>query len=125
MEILKWQVEAGLVDKGMRDPTPRIDASNPCPCGCSPKPFVLICNGTIGLTVLFDTEEELEAFKSKARVLSMDDDRCHCCEHLVTVSRPRENWIGACEFNLRPTTCGDRFELAKIYEGHDPRKMKH
>ena len=125
MEILKWQVEPELVAKGRQKGSPEVMASNPCPCGCSPKPFVLISNGTIGLTACFESEEELEAFKSQVRVLRMDDDRCHCCEHLVTVSRPRENWIGACEFNLRPTTCGDRFELAKIYEGHDPRKMKH
>lgn len=124
MEILKWNVEPELVAKGMQEGGQAIKASNPCPCGCSPKPFVYITNGEIGLTVRFENEEELEAFKSQVRVLRMDDGRCRCCEHLVTLSKPREKWIGGCEYCLRPLTCG-KFELAKIYEGHDPRKMKH
>ena len=124
MEILRWNVESEAVAKGMQEGNPMIKASNPCPCGCSPKPFVLISDGAIGLTVRFETKEELETFKSQARVLAMDDDRCRFCEHLVTVSKPREKWIGACEFKLRPTNC-DRFELARIYEGHDPRPLKH
>ena len=122
MKILKWEVEPKQFEN---DGTPRVVAQNPCPCGCSPKPFAFICDGKIGLTVEFENQEELEGFKSQVRVLQMDDDRCHCCEHLVTLSKPRENWVGGCEYGLRPVTCGDKFELAKIYEGHDPRPLKH
>ncbi len=47
-------------------------------------------------------------------------DTCRYCEHLKDVSRPRGKFIGMCEFRMHPDTCG-RFELAKCYEGHDPR----
>jgi hypothetical protein len=124
MEIFKWNVEPKAVKKGVQHGEPYVTASNPCPCGCSPKPFVLISNGKIGLTVCFETAEELESFKSKVRVLQMDDDRCRFCEHLVTVSPPNEDWVGGCEYKAEPLTCG-RFELAKIYEGHDPRPRRH
>ena len=124
MEILRWNVEPEAVARGQQHGEPMAKASNPCPCGCSPKPFVLISDGTIGLTVRFENEEELEGFKSQVRVLQMDDDRCRYCAHLVTLSKPREDWVGGCEYSLRPLTC-DKFELAKCYEGHDPRPLKH
>lgn len=124
MKIFKWDVQPELVAKGIQDGTPRVVAQNPCPCGCSPKPFVFICDGKIGLTVQFENEEELEEFKSQVRVLQMDDDRCRYCENLVTLSRPGEDWVGGCKYGLQPLTCG-KFELAKCYKGHDPRPLKH
>lgn len=45
---------------------------------------------------------------------------CRYCEHLKDASSPHEKYIGLCEFRLQPDTCG-KFELAKFYEGHDPR----
>lgn len=50
-------------------------------------------------------------------------DSCRYCEHLKDVSRPREKYIGKCEYGLNPETCG-KFELAKCYEGQGPRKTK-
>ncbi len=124
MEIIRWKVEAGLVDKGMQDPAPRIKASSPCPCGCSPKPFVLITDGELGLTVRFDTEGELDTFKQQVGCMQLTDWPCRYCEHLKKLSKGREKFVGGCEYGLLPETCG-KFELAKCYEGHDPRKMKH
>lgn len=46
---------------------------------------------------------------------------CRFCEHLKDTSKPRQEYIGTCEFGLAPETCG-KFELAKCYEGHDPRE---
>ena len=46
---------------------------------------------------------------------------CRYCEHLKPINRPREKYVGMCEYRLEPDTCG-KFELAKFYEGHDPRK---
>jgi len=48
---------------------------------------------------------------------------CRYCENLVALNKPREKYIGGCKFGLRPETCG-KFELAKCYEGHDPREPK-
>jgi len=50
----------------------------------------------------------------------MDD--CRWCENLVDINSPRTKWVGGCRFGLRPDTCG-KFELAKCYEGHDPRQQ--
>ena len=47
---------------------------------------------------------------------------CRYCEHLKDVRPPRtRDYIGRCEYRLDPETCG-KFELAKCYEGHDPRE---
>lgn len=54
--------------------------------------------------------------------MATGSDTCRYCEHLKDVNRPREKYIGMCEFRLQPDTCG-RFDLAKCYEGHDPRQM--
>jgi hypothetical protein len=43
---------------------------------------------------------------------------------LKRVSKPREEWVGGCEYGLVPDTCG-KFELSKCYEGHDPREHKN
>jgi hypothetical protein len=48
---------------------------------------------------------------------------CRYCENLVALNNPREKYVGGCKFGLRPETCG-KFELAKCYEGHDPRQPK-
>jgi len=48
---------------------------------------------------------------------------CRYCENLVALNKPREKYIGGCKFGLRPETCG-KFELAKCYEGHDPREQR-
>lgn len=63
MQILTWKVEPELVEKGRQNGTPEIKASSPCPCGCSPKPFVLISDGQSGLTARFENQEELDQFK--------------------------------------------------------------
>lgn len=46
---------------------------------------------------------------------------CRFCEHLKDANRPREKYIGMCEYRDNPDTCS-KFELAHFYEGHDPRK---
>jgi len=69
MEIIRWNVKPEAVAKGQQYGEPRVTASNPCPCGCSPKPFVYISDGEIGLTVKFEDKAELEDFKSQVRIL--------------------------------------------------------
>ena len=51
----------------------------------------------------------------------MANGDCRYCEHLKEANPPWEKYIGKCKFGLRPDSCG-RFELAKCYEGHDPRQ---
>jgi hypothetical protein len=123
MQILKWKVEPRLVAEGKQNGKPRIEASSPCPCGCSPKPFVFITDGKLGLTVRFETQEELHTFQGQVGCMRMDDGRCRFCENLVALNKPREKYVGGCKFGLRPEACG-KFELAKCYEGHDPREPK-
>jgi len=60
--------------------------------------------------------------KEVIRIVANVSDTCRYCEHLKDVSRPREEYIGICEFRLHPDTCG-RFELARCYEGRDPREV--
>ena len=50
----------------------------------------------------------------------MKDWQCRYCEYLKPLNKPGTEYIGGCEFRLLPKTCG-KFELAKCYEGHDPR----
>jgi hypothetical protein len=52
----------------------------------------------------------------------MDNWPCRYCGHLEDISKPREKYIGKCELDLHPETCG-KFELAKCCEGHDPRQQ--
>lgn len=42
---------------------------------------------------------------------------CRYCEHLVTVSAPRREWVGGCEYKIRPGPRGGcpRFRLAKCF----------
>lgn len=67
MQILTWRVDPELVAKGRQDDKPGIEASSPCPCGCSPKPFVLISDGITGLTARFETQDELNRFKLQVK----------------------------------------------------------
>jgi hypothetical protein len=53
----------------------------------------------------------------------MNNWPCRYCGRLKDISKPREKYIGKCELNLNPETCG-KFELAKCYEGHDPREYE-
>ena len=46
--------------------------SSPCPCGCSPHPFILISDGRIGITCAFLNRKELSAFKKQVRELTME-----------------------------------------------------
>lgn len=50
-------------------------------------------------------------------------DTCRYCEHLKNLAPPRHKYVGGCEYGEHPNTCG-KFELAKCYQGHDPRKTK-
>lgn len=50
----------------------------------------------------------------------MADWQCRYCEHMKDMNKPREKFIGGCELRLHPETCG-KFNLAKCFEGHDPR----
>lgn len=125
MEVFSFKIDPEDVKKGRVEVEPNVRASNPCPCGCAPKTFVLISDGKIGLTARFETEEELTRFKDAVRVLQMPHaDDCRLCEHMVD-KRPlcSRKFIGGCEFDLRPESCG-RFQLASEFEGHDPR-VKH
>ena len=47
-----------------------IKAENPCKCGCSTKPFVLISNGKYGLSAKFESKSELDKFKQQVNQLS-------------------------------------------------------
>jgi hypothetical protein len=48
---------------------------------------------------------------------------CRYCENLIPFNKPRQKYVGGCKFGLDPEACG-KFELAKCYEGHDPREPK-
>jgi len=43
---------------------------------------------------------------------------CRYCEHLVTVSRRRQKWIGACEFRADASICG-RWQLSSFFQNWD------
>jgi DNA-directed RNA polymerase subunit RPC12/RpoP len=47
--------------------------------------------------------------------------RCRYCEHLKNAAPPRAKYIGKCEFDLQPQSCG-QYQPAACYEGHDPMK---
>lgn len=49
-----------------------VRVSDPCPCGCSPKPFVLLADKTGGINLIFDTQGELLAFKGMVKSLSFE-----------------------------------------------------
>jgi hypothetical protein len=53
--------------------------------------------------------------------LGETDWPCRYCDHMKKLSKGREKFVGGCEYSLVPDTCG-KFELAKCYEGHDPRE---
>jgi hypothetical protein len=120
MEVLNWKVEPELVAKNMQTGEPCIKASSPCPCGCSPKPFVYISNGEIGLTVRFEDEEELKKFKQQVACMEMTVWRCRFCKHLVDLQEEGEEYVGGCEYGLTSETCGDKYELADCYQDYDP-----
>ncbi len=44
---------------------------NACKCGCSPHPFMYITDGSIGLNLKFEVEEELKIFKKAVSNLSL------------------------------------------------------
>ena len=44
---------------------------NACKCGCSPYPFIYICDGSIGLNLKFESEDELDTFKRAVSNLSL------------------------------------------------------
>ena len=48
-----------------------LTAENPCACGCSPNPFVLISNGKFGLNARFEFEDELKEFKEQVNQLQL------------------------------------------------------
>jgi len=48
-----------------------VKVANACPCGCSPNPFVYVFDGKVGVTVEFETEEELNEFKNQVLDLEM------------------------------------------------------
>jgi hypothetical protein len=51
----------------------------------------------------------------------MENWPCRYCENLTDLNKAREKYVGGCKFGLKPETCG-KFELARCYEGHDPRE---
>lgn len=65
MEIFSFSINPDDVKVGRQEGEPFVRVSNPCPCGCSPKPFVSISDGKVGVTVRFETETELSNFKEQ------------------------------------------------------------
>lgn len=122
MEVFSFRIEPEDVRAGRVEGEPFVRVQNPCPCGCAPKTFVSVSDGKVGVTARFETEQELEKFKQSVAVLEMPHaDDCRVCQHMVDVRPPRTRfYIGGCEFDRRPTSCG-KFELAKIFDGRDPR----
>ena len=72
MNIYSFEIERELVEKGMQEEGKFLRVSSPCLCGCSPLPFVSISDGRMGITVGFETQEELNTFKSEARKLTLN-----------------------------------------------------
>lgn len=63
MKVFRFPIDPELVRKGMQQGGAFLRASAPCPCGCAPFPFVSISDGEEGLTVNFETAEEIAEFK--------------------------------------------------------------
>lgn len=61
MKIERWDNTTGTVG---------ITAGSPCPCGCSPHPFVYIRDEAQGITAHFETAEELRFFQEQVAELS-------------------------------------------------------
>lgn len=70
MEIFSFKIDPKTVKRGQQEGEPLVRVSNPCPCGCSSKPFVSISDGNVGVTVRFETEAELDNFKSQVNQLN-------------------------------------------------------
>ena len=68
MKIHKWKRSKRTIQK------PQYLVSNGCQCGCSPLPFVFIFDGKIGITVEFETRQELNSFQYK--VTTMNNTMC-------------------------------------------------
>ena len=122
MDVFSFGIDPKDVREGRAEGEPFVRASNPCPCGCSPKTFVSLSDGKVGVTARFETDEELQQFKQSVAVLQMPHaDDCRFCQHLVDKRPPRtRHYIGGCDLDLRPESCG-KFELATAFWKTDPR----
>lgn len=129
MEIFRFTIEKEAVGKGQQEGDKFLRVSNACPCGCAPQPFISISDGETGLTVRFESEEELQEFKAQVHVLAMPwTDNCRYCKHLKAVNKPREKYIGACELRLNPKDCGKFTFRREFFDvntrvGIDPRHL--
>ncbi len=74
MKINKWLVVPEDVKAGKQIGTPLLRVDNPCPCGCSPSPFVSLSDGETGMTVCFDSQQELEQFKQDVLSLELPEN---------------------------------------------------
>ena len=122
MQIFEFKIDPELVKEGVQVGGQLVRVQNACPCGCAPYPFVSLSDGHVGMTLQFENEAEIDEFKRQAQVLTMPySGNCRYCEHLVDKRPPQtEHYIGGCKFDLRPESCG-KFQLASIWDGHDPR----
>lgn len=69
MKIFSFKIDPKAVARGQQEGEPFTRVSPPCPCGCSPSPFVSISDGTVGVTVRFQSADELEKFKAQVNQL--------------------------------------------------------
>jgi hypothetical protein len=54
--------------------------------------------------------------------IAADTWPCRYCAHMKALNKPGRKFIGGCILRLHHETC-DKFELAKCFEGHDPRQQ--
>jgi hypothetical protein len=126
MGVFSFKIDKELVEKGLQVGEPFVRVSNSCPCGCAPYAFVSLSDGMVGVTAQFTTEQELDKFKRQVRVLEMPwADNCRYCQHLVDKRPPRtRHYIGGCEFDLSPDSCG-KYTLSSLYEGKPDPRIRH
>ena len=70
MKIFSFKIDPEAVKRGLQEGKPLVRVSNSCPCGCSPEPFISITDGNVGVTVRFETEAELDNFKTQVKQLN-------------------------------------------------------
>ena len=71
MKYKQWSVNPIDVQAGRQRGEPDLQCGNPCPCGCSPSPWVSINDGETGMTATFDSRQELEQFKFALSLLEL------------------------------------------------------